>query len=177
MKRCSRCGQDRPEHEFNLDRSKRDGLQTYCWWCNAEMCLISHRAGGNGHARKREWDWAHAANAPGVAPGIRFGGAPLTYETWLLIKEITAGCCALCGRDEVWGSLHADHDYQTGEVRGALCTDCNRRAVGMYEKHGKYGSYDMEQAIRAYLADPPAARLKAQMEERVGGIIIDGSKN
>lgn len=42
--------------------------------------------------------------------------------------------CALCHRheDEFKMNLSVDHDHKTLEVRGLLCTYCNRRLVGRH---------------------------------------------
>ncbi len=53
------------------------------------------------------------------------------------------GVCAICGRPErqihprsgVVQSLSVDHDHKTGEVRGLLCSRCNR-LVGRAEAVG-----------------------------------------
>lgn len=40
--------------------------------------------------------------------------------------------CAVCRRhkDEFNKNLAVDHDHKTGEIRGALCTHCNRTIIG-----------------------------------------------
>ena len=35
------------------------------------------------------------------------------------------GCCAICERTQE-RAFDVDHDHDTGEVRGLLCTNCNR---------------------------------------------------
>jgi hypothetical protein len=42
------------------------------------------------------------------------------YEQLLFEQDLV---CAICRR--ISGTLHVDHDHQTGEVRGLLCTKCN----------------------------------------------------
>lgn len=66
------------------------------------------------------------------------------------------GGCAICGSDSPRSKLDwaVDHDHGTGKVRGILCHSCNRLL-------GAAG--DSEQVLGraiAYLADPPAERLK-----------------
>ena len=59
--------------------------------------------------------------------------------------------CELCGTTE---QLHIDHNHKTNEVRGVLCTNCNRglghfkdssklllKAVQYLEKYGDYSTY------------------------------------
>jgi hypothetical protein len=56
------------------------------------------------------------------------------------------GRCAICGTE---GPLHADHDHDTGLLRGMLCQSCNNR-------EGRAGA---DPRLDAYRASPPAAGL------------------
>jgi hypothetical protein len=60
--------------------------------------------------------------------------------------------CELCGSTD---NLHIDHNHETNEVRGVLCTNCNRgighlkdsptlllKAVKYLEKYGNYSTHD-----------------------------------
>ena len=59
--------------------------------------------------------------------------------------------CELCGTTK---NLHIDHNHETNEVRGVLCTNCNRgighlkdsptlllKAVEYLEKYGNYSKH------------------------------------
>jgi Recombination endonuclease VII. len=61
------------------------------------------------------------------------------YDMLLLSQE---GKCKICARPEpVSGRrLAVDHDHQTGEVRGLLCTKCNT-TVGWVEMHPNLNAY------------------------------------
>ena len=39
--------------------------------------------------------------------------------------EEQGGVCAICGGDENGRTLAVDHDHQTGQIRGLLCSKCN----------------------------------------------------
>jgi hypothetical protein len=60
------------------------------------------------------------------------------------------GRCGICERE---AKLVIDHDHETGEIRGLLCTPCNTAL-------GRFG--DSEDGVRralAYLESPPARRV------------------
>ena len=65
----------------------------------------------------------------------RFG---ITEEQFLSMLEEQEGVCGICGgpeTDKIKGKakrLAIDHDHETGEVRGLLCSKCNR-AIGLLE--------------------------------------------
>lgn len=55
------------------------------------------------------------------------------------MEDAQGGGCAICGRKPdlerprtVRGTLHVDHDHNTGRVRGLLCNFCNV-AIGMFD--------------------------------------------
>jgi hypothetical protein len=71
--------------------------------------------------RKREKDWRRR--------GIRWTGKPFTCEHRELLVSHQGEKCFVCGREDADKSgraLHVDHDHETGEARGLLCTFCNR---------------------------------------------------
>ena len=62
-----------------------------------------------------------------------------TYEFHLILQQ---GCCACCGRSNNYKNSYfdMDHDHYTGEIRGLLCTDCNRlvgKAENLWDLSGK----------------------------------------
>lgn len=62
----------------------------------------------------------------------------MTIEQYVVMEESQDGCCAICGRPETIIKRHKvcrlaiDHDHETGEVRGLLCSNCNR-GLGMFK--------------------------------------------
>ena len=90
------------------------------------VCIERHRVWLEDHRNhSREKDWKKH--------GISFRGQALKWDSWKEIKELSANKCALCGKDEQFSSLAADHDSKTGEVRGALCYECNYKHVAKFE--------------------------------------------
>lgn len=53
----------------------------------------------------------------------------LTEKDYEAIKELQGGKCLICGRG---GRLVVDHDHESGEVRGLLCSNCNT-GLGMFK--------------------------------------------
>ena len=54
------------------------------------------------------------------------------------------GCCAICGCHEIQlkGRLHIDHNHETNELRGLLCSCCNLAIGGLQD--------DAELCLKAY---------------------------
>jgi hypothetical protein len=99
----------------------------------------------------------------------KYGITIADYEQMLAEQY---GGCAICGRPEPEdGSLHVDHDHDTGAVRGLLCFPCNQ-AIGAfaedlellssaltYLRHHDITESELDELIRARvraLACPPA---------------------
>lgn len=54
-----------------------------------------------------------------------FGITAAEYDALLAEQQ---GGCAICGTSESAGvsqRLHVDHDHESGDVRGLLCSECN----------------------------------------------------
>ena len=67
----------------------------------------------------------------------------ITLEQYDVMLEEQNGVCAICGQLETWRDpngetrrLSVDHDHDTGETRGLLCSICNL-LVGKVEKYPK----------------------------------------
>lgn len=65
----------------------------------------------------------------------------ITLEQYDKMLENQKGVCLICGnlpsehgKSKQSKVLHIDHDHESGEVRGLLCSRCNG-ALGWYEKH------------------------------------------
>lgn len=60
----------------------------------------------------------------------------ITREQYDDILRRQKGCCAICGRhsDEFTKRLAVDHDHHTKEIRGLLCSYCNRSILGRHRR-------------------------------------------
>ena len=78
--------------------------------------------------RMREWNAKNPRNVKHQDLQKRYGWTIEGYEQMLIEQT---GVCAACGRPEtrmLSGKLLAlavDHDHDTGQVRGLLCSKCN----------------------------------------------------
>ena len=114
VKTCSKCSADKPVAEFDLHHQGKNGP-------------VYHAA-----CKRCRTDIAYTFNRRAVFEK-RYGITLRRYEE--LLRE-QGGVCKLCGKPE-WviqsGKLRllsVDHDHLTGEVRGLLCSNCNR-ALGL----------------------------------------------
>lgn len=131
---CSRCQTEKSHDLFHPDKSKRNGLSTYCRVC--------------ANAASKERYYANPEAARARSNEFRTG-QPLNYrDNWLRsVYKITLdeydemvtsqdGKCAICLKVETVTAsgkvrrLAVDHDHTTGAVRGLLCMKCNR-ALGL----------------------------------------------
>lgn len=138
MKRCTKCGELKPETEFYAAKGCKDGLRGDCKACFAARAR-------DWYARNREHVVANVKRWQSENPeqvratrrkrnAIRrreireehlrrtFGMMQAEYEVMLVSQ---CGGCAICGRKPKGRSLHVDHDHATGQIRGLLCFKCN----------------------------------------------------
>lgn len=69
----------------------------------------------------------------------------MTPEGYKILFDAQGGVCAICGGINKSGhSLHVDHNHETGENRGLLCSQCNtalERLESVTEWHTKAVNY------------------------------------
>lgn len=95
------------------------------------------RAGWRGQNPEASWKSSLAKYGLGIAD-------------YVALLDSQGGVCAICGSPPQNNRLAVDHDHVTGDVRGLLCSPCNRH-VGYFERFGP--------AIQGYLTNPPARDL------------------
>lgn len=120
-KRCKDCGQSRPLNEYSLGSNGK--ARAACKPCTSERAKVW---------RDNNWERALDTHLKRV-----FG---ITLEDFLSMEQAQGGVCAICGCLPPHGlstkhrrqgravrpRLVVDHCHETGEVRGLLCTPCNR---------------------------------------------------
>jgi len=120
MKVCSKCQVEKPPSEFWLDR-RRNRLMARCKTCKTQDTR-QYRTTHPEFEQRRYWADPDAARERHLR---RKYGISLSVYRDLLVQQ--QGCCAICGKPELSPRLlDVDHDHATGQVRGLLCTNCNR---------------------------------------------------
>ena len=128
MKKCSQCKKTKPLDEFYKRAETKDGYRYECKSC---VSVNGKKPSARKTSRK----------------------AQIKYKYGITIEEadkIQATPCEICG-DATAPSV-IDHNHQTGQVRGALCTKCNqgigllkdspivlKKALEYLEERGHYG--------------------------------------
>ena len=164
-KPCSRCGKKKKLHEFGAHHKGKYGRQSACLMCEATRNRAYHKSHpevvqqkvkrANKRSKERlKNDPAYKARRARIQRKVdlkrRFN---LTHDDYLAMQEAQNGVCAICGNPETMHNqygivpLAIDHDHKTGEVRGLLCSRCNRY-LSIVED-GRYG-FTIDAAL-AYL--------------------------
>lgn len=165
-KTCCTCGKTVDRSDFHRKANSKDGLTSSCKACACERSRQwyvdnpervrergkEYLASEEGRRVHREAQRRYQRTPKGASSNRsrvrrfdiknRYG---LTVEEYLILL---ARGCAICGTQE--GQMNLDHDHATGEVRDALCGNCNRglgqfrdrpdhllRAVAYLEAHGR----------------------------------------
>ena len=81
----------------------------------------------------------------------------ITIQEYDQMLENQGGKCAICGGGTSKRHLQLDHDHKTGEPRGLLCGNCNRKLLPAAKN-----SVGILRAAEAYLTYPPARRVLGQ---------------
>lgn len=124
VKYCKRCDQTLPVDAFHKASKEKSGLQQWC-----KLCRKNHDVVG----RKQYHRTRYHTNKDGYLDWMykrKYGINLAIYNTML---EQQNGTCAVCSGLCVTGRrLAVDHCHETGEVRGLLCSACNK-ALGLFK--------------------------------------------
>ena len=121
LKRCKKCGQDKPLTEFHNSARAKDGKWYYCKTCSNARALSWY------HENKDSPEYRDFAFRQRLK---RYNLDEAQYDQMLAAQR---GGCAVCGNSA--GELVIDHDHGCCPsnrgccgrcVRGLLCHRCNR---------------------------------------------------
>ena len=168
---CARCNNDLSLSAFGKNRSKRDGLSSYCKRCCCawQKRYVQSDRGRETH-RRSVARWYHNGKGKDAAKRYirrKLSDNPyfirdqhlkhkyeLTADEYNELLRIQNGGCAICGKKPPLGkTLAVDHDHKTGEVRGLLCNSHNV-AIGLLGDSSK-----LAQRAADYLNNPPSRQV------------------
>ena len=156
MKRCSKCGVEKPLAEFSPRPDSPDGYRRQCRECREGAKADWYQRNQETVAQKqREWreqnaDWYKKRQRRNTLRRL-YNLTPEQYHDMLDAQD---GKCAICQAPPNGERLAVDHDHATGKVRGLLCRRCNQ-VLGQFE--------DRPQWLRA------AADYLEEADDAVGG--------
>lgn len=125
MKRCKKCGIDKEESDFY---TKRNGtLRSPCKECQSRYKTVE----SSRLAQKRFWN----KNKERLVKTRRcrlYGITEIQFED---LSKKQEGKCDICMKSlEGPKNCHIDHNHETKEVRGLLCSSCNK-ALGLFKEN------------------------------------------
>lgn len=110
-KKCSQCSEIKKLSEFSKDKSRKDGVDSYCKPCR--------------YKRNRYWaeenKESYRESTRNTRRKIEYGINPEEFNRLLEDQHYR---CAIC-KISIDQTSHLDHCHNTGTVRGILCKKCN----------------------------------------------------
>jgi hypothetical protein len=149
LKKCRKCGEEKPLDMFYMMKGMRDGHRNECKACSLAAKHENYSRNRDREiARVKKWQQENRdrhlerqrrrRQDPEVKRRERAGhlkrkfGISLEDYDRLLAEQ--HGGCAICGDPPEPGThLHVDHDHEDGRVRGLLCVRCNN-GLGQFKE-------------------------------------------
>ena len=141
MKKCRKCGREKPLEEFYKMAGMRDGHRNECKACNLAAKARRHQANPEPvRERARRWKRENPERDAANQAAFRTSGKKrvsdrkshlrrkfgISLEDYEQLLQDQGGRCAICERpprEDI--ALHVDHEHGTGRIRGLLCFRCN----------------------------------------------------
>lgn len=131
MKHCNKCNTTKPTSDFHRDSTARDGLCGHCKDCKKRN---TRKWYGDNRERQQEYERKRRQDDPDRDRRMNYRKKyGITLERYDEMLAAQGGVCAICAQPEQrkeTANLAVDHCHATGEVRGLLCSNCNR-AIGL----------------------------------------------
>jgi hypothetical protein len=113
MKKCSKCGIEKPLSEFHKDKARSDGARSSCKLCYSKFHEEYYAKNIDKVKSKNKKMWLQR----------KYGLSIKEYE---LLKNKQDNKCVICQEKLNEGyDVHVDHSHKTGKIRGILCRWCN----------------------------------------------------
>lgn len=129
MKKCKKCGVEKPLSEFYKHKRTKSGVGSYCKVCNTAV---------NKKWAEKNWQKRRNSNLK-----YYYG---VDFEYFDALKEAQNNSCAICKSVFVnERHTHLDHCHTTKTIRGILCNHCNR-GLGAFKD-----SIDILKSAQKYL--------------------------
>ena len=131
MKICSKCGSEKQVNEFYARKTASDGFDSWCKECSkARVRKHYHLRSESLKKKHKEYIQANrfkAALSCAATYAKRKKHMPC-LATEAEIQSAFTGLCDICGVPEIECNkkLCMDHNHDTGEFRGWLCSACNK---------------------------------------------------
>ena len=143
---CSTCKQEKNKTEFHKRSGRACGVISACKTCREKVSRIYYENNTEeiidkackyqkDNAQKtttdhRAWRVANRQKTKAYSLKNKYNLSLEVYESMILSQN---GVCLICGNGPSHGKpLVVDHNHETGEVRGLLCTYCNL-GLGMFK--------------------------------------------
>lgn len=128
MRMCSKCQKEKPLEDFSKRDTSADGYRRQCKSCINEGKRLWKQANPEICQRyNRQWRKDNPEKMSAISARTHYkknyGITPDQKHRMVLDQD---NCCAICGlKFKDAKNTCVDHNHETGNVRGILCTACN----------------------------------------------------
>jgi hypothetical protein len=141
-KKCCKCKLSKNKEEFNKNKKRYDGLNSYCRLCTKQYNSSPERKQYRKQYKKThpEVDKTYQKKYRKTPKGKENEkNKKLKYHYGITLKEYDNilksqnNKCAICKSENPGGqkSFHVDHNHLTNKIRGLLCSKCNH-GIGLF---------------------------------------------
>ena len=132
MKKCYGCKKTKSKKEFAKNSGRKDGLQSQCRDCMRKRRITpEYRKKHKEYVRKNREENPEAQlirNLRRSAKRMGLDAEKVIAHYYSKLSEYDSHC-EICGRHAslLNRRLDLDHNHNTNQLRGLLCTNCNQR--------------------------------------------------